>query len=252
MENNRLEEIAAYIRERKHASMEHLTETFHISMSTLRRDVKKLIQTGTVRKTYGGIESTNQRILTPLTTRKDINNAGKVKIGRDAALSLANGDIIFMDSGSTVGAMAPFLGRLDNLTVITNNILIIEKVIHMPKIQLLTLSGAYNEHTFSFVGDSVAPMLRQYNINKAFMGTTGFSLTSGITHSTQLEAGVKHAAVAMAHEVILLADHLKFDTFAPFTYCTMNDIDVLYTDKAPSDEYRQLCAKSSTKICIAQ
>lgn len=250
MNNSRLEEISLYIKERKKVSLDELCIKFSISLSTLRRDLKKLEDTGSIQKIYGGVKTRTQRELTPLSTRIDINHTGKFKIARHAASSIVDGDIIFLDSGSTAGAMAQFLARPNNLTVVTNNILVIEKVIHFPKIHLITLSGLYNRNTFSFVGDEVAPMLRHYNISKAFMGTTGFSPTSGITHSTQLEASVKRCAVNIAQNVYLLADHLKFDAFAPYTYCTLDDIDKLYTDAPLSEDYAKLCQKHHTEVII--
>lgn len=253
---NRLEQLSLFIKERKQVSMQELTDAFGISLSTLRRDIRKLIDRGIVRKTYGGVESCSQRALTPLSDRLDLNSDGKFRIAREAALSITDGDVIFLDSGSTVGAMAQFLGRLDKLTVISNNMLVIKtlvmkKIITEPKVQLITLSGIYNPQTFSFVGDEVGSMLQRYNVSKAFMGTTGLSLTSGITHSTQLESAIKRQAVAQAQKVYLLADHLKFDTFAPYTYCSMQDIDELYTDEALTEDYRSLCAEAETAVHIA-
>ena len=166
---NRLEQLSLFIKERKQVSMQELTDAFGISLSTLRRDIRKLIDRGIVRKTYGGVESCSQRALTPLSDRLDLNSDGKFRIAREAALSITDGDVIFLDSGSTVGAMAQFLGRLDKLTVISNNMLVIKtlvmkKIITEPKVQLITLSGIYNPQTFSFVGDEVSSMLQAMSI----------------------------------------------------------------------------------------
>lgn len=252
MNKNRFDDISAYIREHKRVALSELTEVFSISMPTLRRDLKKLQEMGVIHKVYGAVESCSERNLTPLSARIDINHKGKFRIARDAALRLCDGDVIFLDSGSTVGAMAPFLGRLQRLTVITNNILVIEKVIRLPKVELITLSGQYNRHTFSFVGDEVVPMLRRYNISKAFMGTTGLSVSSGITHAYIHEGAVKRSAVELAQETFLLADHLKFSTFAPYTYCSIADIDEIFTDEEPDPQYRAWCEDNHTKIAVAR
>ena len=121
---------------------------------------------------------------------------------------------------------------------------ILDYVVSLPKNKFGVM-----EHSF-LNRSEVAPMLRHYNISKAFMGTTGFSPTSGITHSTQLEASVKRCAVNIAQNVYLLADHLKFDAFAPYTYCTLDDIDKLYTDAPLSEDYAKLCQKHHTEVII--
>ena len=126
MNNSRLEEMSLYIKEHKKVSLAELCVKFSISLSTLRRDLKKLEHIGAIQKIYGGVKTRTQREFTPLSTRIDINHAGKFKIAREAASTIVNGDIIFLDSGSTTGAMAQFLARHNNLTVVTNNILVIE------------------------------------------------------------------------------------------------------------------------------
>ena len=83
------------------------------------------------------------------------------------------------------------------------------------------------------------------------MGTTGFSLTSGITNSTPLESSVKRTAVNSASKVFLLADHLKIDVFAPYTYCQYEDLDMLISDKKLTKEFEDLFKKNNCKIEIA-
>lgn len=251
MSNYRLEEMQIYIMKKNKVSLEELCEKFEISLSTLRRDLKKLSSRGSIQKVYGGVECSKERKLTPLSARIEINRLGKMKIARKAAQFICNNDIIFIDSGSTLGEMAPFLSKNKNLTVITNNMLIINKAICFKNLQLISLSGVYDHNTLSFVGDRVAEILKTYNISKAFMGTTGFSLSSGITNSTPLESAVKRTAVKSASKVFLLADHFKIDVFAPYTYCDYEDIDVLITDKDIPNTFKELFKSNNCQVEVA-
>lgn len=251
MSNYRLEEMQLYIMEKSKVSLDELCEKFEISLSTLRRDLNKLADRGSIRKIYGGVESTKERKLTPLSERIEINRNGKIKIARKAAQFISNNDIIFIDSGSTLGEVAPYLSKNSNLTVITNNMLIINKAICFKNVHLISLSGVYDHNTLSFVGDRVAEILKTYNITKAFMGTTGFSLSSGITNSTPLESAAKRTAIKSATKVFLLADHLKIDVFAPYTYCDYSDIDTLITDKPLPPNFENLFKSNNCNIEVA-
>ena len=246
-----MREIIAYIRERRSVQLPDICSHFEISMSTLRRYISAMCEDGLVEKYYGGVRIRVSRELIPLSHRKLINYDGKLAIGRAAASLVEEGDVIYMDSGSTVGAMAQFLEKREGITVITNNYLVISRLTASSGIQLITLSGEYNQKIFSFLGSRVSELLRTYNVSKAFMGTSGFSLSSGITHSTQLEAAVKRTAVEIAGRVILLADNLKFGTVAPFTYCGIEKLDCLVTDQEPAPDFRKALEGAQVQLQIA-
>ena len=155
MSNYRLEKMQLFINEKQKVSLDELCEKFEISLSTLRRDLQKLSDRGSVHKIYGGVECSKERKLTPLSSRIDINHDGKLKIAYKASQYIQDNDIIFINFESTLGEMAPFLSKNRNLTVITNNMLIINKAICFNNLQLISLSGVYNQSTLSFVGERV-------------------------------------------------------------------------------------------------
>lgn len=250
MKNSRIDEMLSYIKERNRVSLEDLLSRFAVSMTTLRRDLREMENNGDIEKYYGGVCIKKHKALTPLSKRKQINSQGKAIIGELAAREVRDGDVIFLDSGSTVGMMPDFLGDLDEVTVITNNMLAISKLITMPKIQLITLSGVYNRDTYSFVGERVAEILRNYNLSKAFMGSSGIALNDVVTHSTALEAQVKRLAVSAASFTYLLVDHLKFDRVAPFTYASFDAIDTVITDEEPNADFMKLFKDHVVKVRI--
>ena len=46
MKNRRLQEIESYLRKKDRASIEELSDTFQVSINTIRRDIKKLDEEG--------------------------------------------------------------------------------------------------------------------------------------------------------------------------------------------------------------
>jgi DeoR family transcriptional regulator, myo-inositol catabolism operon repressor len=178
---------------RKLASLQELCDHFGVSLSTLRRDLTSVEQRGLIRKTCGGVAAQPTRqLVTPYEERDIINRAAKQKIARAAAAGrVDDGDIIFIDFGSTVMGMIDFLEQARGVTILTNNINIIVKAIHMENIQIITLPGVLNRQTYSFAGESAANILTNYNINKSLMGTTGISISNGVTNSSSTEVEIK-------------------------------------------------------------
>lgn len=46
----------------------------------------------------------------------------------------------------------------------------------------------------------------------------------------------------------MLLDGTKFGKTMPFTFAHMEDIDIIITDKRPSDEIMELCEKSQVEV----
>ena len=128
MRVKRIEAIQEYIIKNKSVSMEQLCEEFRVSMNTIRRDIDTLCTRGSVIKVYGGVvantnaPATHAETLRPFTERSSSNNNEKLMISQKAASYVQEGDIIFLDSGTTTLNMIPYLANIPNLTVITYSI----------------------------------------------------------------------------------------------------------------------------------
>ena len=82
-----------------------------------------------------------------------------------------------------------------------------------------------------------------FSADKAFMSCDSLSLESGITNATMFEVGVKKMLIQRARQVILLADHSKFDQIKSHSVATLLSISCIITDALLAEEtfqrYRQ-------------
>ena len=63
MRIDRLNNIEAYVIKHGSASLEELSKNFGISMNTVRRDLKQLLDRGALQKVYGGVSRKTARTL---------------------------------------------------------------------------------------------------------------------------------------------------------------------------------------------
>lgn len=246
IKSQRINQLKEYVFEHESVSLEELVGHFNVSMNTIRRDVKDLVDSGVFRKVYGGV-SVNHSTLVVFDERKDRNLTKKQEIGRLAAQQIENGDVIFIDSGTTTIEMLPFLGQ-KQLTVVTNNFDFIHQAKPYPGLSIFSTGGMFERKTDSFVGFQSIELLKKYNINKAFVASTGVSLTNGVTNSSPLETDIKSTVVQKSLSVFLLIDDSKFDKYALTTYCSLSDIDVLITNSVPGENYVQYAKEHNVKI----
>ncbi|MDD5729027.1 MAG: DeoR/GlpR family DNA-binding transcription regulator, partial [Victivallales bacterium] len=127
-------EVLKYIENRKRCSISELVEHFNVSQATIHRDVTDLARRKVIHKVHGGVASTSavpdvdEQINSHFSKRINKNLTRKMAIAEKAVKCISDGDIIFLDSSTTVYQLARQLQKinLSNLTIITNSILIIQ------------------------------------------------------------------------------------------------------------------------------
>ncbi|WP_210118901.1 DeoR/GlpR family DNA-binding transcription regulator [Treponema parvum] len=248
----RIEEIKSYIYQNKTVTLEQLCREFKVSMSTLRRDLEEILQEKDIKKIYGGVTTTKRKELVPFDERNITNQEIKERIAIKAASLVENGDIIFIDSGTTTFHMIEALKEKKDITVITNNLEIIVQAVPYPDIKIISLSGMLSRKTLSFTGMMAAQVLQNYNIGKAFMAATGFSVENGITNSSPPETEIKQTAVQRSQQTYLLADSSKSGVISLMTYCSLDKIDALVTDAQPSNGICDFMNAHGVRIIIAE
>ncbi len=252
MRDIRLQEMEKAIHEAGTMSMEELCSRFAVSMHTVRRDVADLEKKGSVSKVYGGVTAieNRQQVLRSFTERMTISADSKRECCRAAASLVHDGDVIFIDSGTTTPALIDFIADRQNVTVVTNNLNVVERCIHYENLQVIVLPGRLRRQTLSLTGAETISALRKYNIKKAFMATTG-TTDHTVTNSSPNEYEIKQAAMSAIPERILLVTNEKFGKAGLMNYASFSDFQVVVTDRKPAEPYLSELEKSGTRmICI--
>lgn len=255
MKYNRLDEEEEFILKNNKVSINELKEKFNVSSNTIRRDILELESRGKISKKHGYVVSKSNDLdvgLLPFYSRNLVMREEKNRIAKKASEFIEDGDCIFIDSGSTVAFLIDYIKNL-KLTVFTNNLYFINKVINYPNIEIITFSGVLNRDYFSFTGieNQAIDILYQYNFTKAFMATTGVNLNYGVMNSLITDNAIKKSVVKRAQEVYLLVDHSKFNKITIKSYCQLNDINFLITDKEPPENIKNVMDNFGCKIIVS-
>ena len=248
MRADRLDRIEQYVLERGNASIPEIAETFDISINTVRRDLAELLRRGNIRKVYGGV-STASAGFSPMSVREAANEPEKKTIGRLAAEMVEDGNTIFLDAGSTVPHLIGYLKDRSNVTIITHNLKAIEEASKYENLRIIAIGGEYNYHTQSFVGIAASEIEQlHYRIDKVFLATTAVSAKFGLSNTTFLEAEIKRKLVSAGGEVILLADHTKFGQNAVISFCALDQLAAVVTDRKPDEDFSAAMDAAGAKL----
>ncbi len=251
MKTKRLQEMEQYILKNGTVTMEELKDHFQVSMNTIRRDVAVLTTDGAVQKVYGGVSASEKsQGLVPYDKRLPAQPVEKQLICKSAASLVHEGDIIFIDSGTTTLHLMDTLKDM-RLTVITNNLEVILSALNCPNIQLIVLPGVLHRDTRSITGEASADFLSTMNTNIAFMAATGVSY-GGVTNSSPLEYAIKRAAVQHTERAVLLVSANKFGQTSLLTYAQLKDFERVITDGGIPPEWQKHLASLGVEVDIVE
>lgn len=250
LKSKRIQEIQEYVLKHQTVSLDELVTTFNVSKNTIRRDIQRLVERGEIKKVYGGV-SVNNTTLISFHERQTQNQAQKKIIGKLAGQFVEDGDIIFIDSGTTTLEMFGFI-KEKNVTVVTNNLAFIIDSLPYENLNIISIGGILQRKTNSYASFTETNILKRYNVNKAFMASTGVSLSHGVTNASPVESELKETAVSRSSEVFLLVDHGKFDKHGLVTFCDLSDIDYLVTDQMPEEKYLDYSHRHDIQVIVPE
>ena len=248
LKENRIQELKNYIMANERASLDDLCTLFNVSKNTMRRDINELEKQAIIKKVYGGIVLNDKKTTEPFESREEKNITSKQIIAKLASQFVQDGDIIYIDSGTTTMHMIPHLAEIRNLTIITNNLNVIMGSLPYPNLNVLCTGGVLFRTTNSFVDMDAVNSLKKFNISKAFMASTGISITKGITNSSSFEYDIKRYMVENCDTVIVLADDTKLGRVSLRTYWELKDIHVFITNELPGSEFVDFFESNNIKL----
>ena len=212
-----------------------LSEKLGVSQVSVRRDLEELEARGLLRRVRGGAVSVPQTILEWSFNEKMLmHREQKERIGREAASLVKDGDVIIMDSGTTVVQVARHISRevlaSGNLTVITSSLPIVRELGSWKGVHLILLGGIYLPQQEVLVGPQALHSLAGLHADKMFLGAGGLSPEVGATTATVLDAEVDRACARASEQVIAVIDSSKIGRKGLATVVPLSEIDVLITD----------------------
>ena len=172
--------------------------------------------------------------------RKEQDVDEKRSIARLAASLIRDGDTIFLGSGSTTLFMVPFLRDL-NITVITNSLPIINQLVDFEQCETVVVGGILRVSELSIIGHISVKTLEDLRADKVFIGAEAIHLEHGLTNSYLEETMTDRAIVDISPQIVMLADHTKFDRVRAAYWGPLSVIKLLITDwKTGSDTIERL------------
>ncbi|GAB3392218.1 DeoR/GlpR family DNA-binding transcription regulator [Humibacter soli] len=243
------ERIVELLRRDGGASAVDLAGALSVSVATIRRDLERLAGEGRLSRVHGGAfyrDETEQPF--PEVMQEDAE--AKDLIAARAAAIVADGDVVFLDIGTTTMRIAHHLRGRD-VTVITSSLAVLDVLRNDDAVELVLLGGTLRRNYQTLVGPLTEEALTLVRPDLAFVSCTGVRPDGSVVDDISQEATIKRAVVTSAERTALVAAGTKFPGKGSLRIARVEQLDYLITSADADDATLALCSGAGGKVIVA-
>ncbi len=253
----RRKKIAELVEERGAVAVRDLVEQFGKSEATIRRDLRKLGESGAVTRTHGGVMMRDTPAPDippdiPNEQRMQVRPDEKRRIGRAAIDMLAGGEVVFLDAGTTALCAADNAHLKPECCYVTTCLGVASRLRAQRIERFFVIGGAYREVNDSFTGALAIAALRSLSFDIAFLCCTAIDTARGtVAVRDEAYSQVQKEAIASSRRNFVIADHGKFDTTAFMRTAGFEELDGIVTNQELNRDILGRLSATKLEIVLA-
>jgi DeoR family glycerol-3-phosphate regulon repressor len=249
--SRRQSEIMAQLQETGRVSVDELATRFGVTPQTIRRDLTELSQSRALTRVHGGAMIASGVANLAYEARKLVAQTQKRLIGEAAARLIPDHSSLFINIGTTTEEVARALAGHAGLLIITNNLQVAHELHRHAALEVIVAGGTVRRSDGGIIGAATVEHIRQFRTDFAVIGTSAIDPDGTLLDFDSREVQVSRAIIESARRVLLVTDGSKFSRAAPVRIAHLRDVDVLVTDRLPSEDTAALCAEHGVDVVEA-
>lgn len=236
--NAHLEQLIGLLDNREELTTRQIMEILSVSESTARRLIHLLARREDMARTFGGVcrvpaGETEYRY----EQLEKQSQSGKRTIAQRALSLIQNGDVLYIDGGTTNACLAAALcdacrtGKRENITVFTNSLVTLNLLSSVCNVHCV--GGRYRKNRRDFCGQLAENAVAGLRFSRAFLGADACETDRGFTTTDFETARLSAAVLASSDKSYVLADNDKFRRTSLVPYAALSAVSGVITDKRP-------------------
>lgn len=163
---------------------------------------------------------------------------------------IEDSDTIFLDSGSTTHPLAKYIKMRQQITVVTNSLLVVNELVDS-EVDVLLIGGKLRHSEKSITAYDMLFQFDALNIQKAFICTSGISLENGLSDYDIDEIRTRRQIMKNSKQTYVLYDHSKFEQDVTIKTCDLQELEAIITDAGVDEEVRKRFSEAGHRMIIA-
>lgn len=243
--------ILALLEEQGTVSVSALADRLGVSLETIRRDVKPLADQGQVIRMHGAIGLPAVVGEAPFERRMRRNRAAKEAIARRAAASIADGQSVMLDTGTTTSLLARALLGHRRLIVVTNCSDIARTLATVNGNKVYMAGGELRSDNGAAFGISAIEFISRFTVDHAVISAGALSAETGVMDHDLEEAQFGQAVLRRGRRRLVVTDASKFGQQGLVQVCPYAELDELITDRPPAGDLAAALGEAEVTVSVA-
>ena len=243
--------ILEELRQQSRVGIRECAEKYGVTEVSIRGDLEYLEKKGLLIRVKGGAISrafiADEDEL-PIESKSREHSQEKRAIGKKAASLIREGETIILDSGTTTLEVAKCLGKFKELTIITNGVNIAMELAKHPQLSVIMLGGYMRSQSLSITGMNAESTLKDYFVDKLFLGVDSISFDKGLSTPSAEEASINRTMIECTKEVIAVFDSSKWGRRSFAHICEPSALGTVVTDDKISQEEIMRLSQAGVRI----
>lgn len=244
LKENRREKILDLLKEQGSVKTIELSKLFNTTRQTIHKDIDYLATTHNVKKVYGGAVLESKTNEPSIHIRRVENVKEKERIGQVAVEQIEENDTLYLDVGTTVASLVPYLMQFQRLTIITNSVEIAYLLGEADHLTVIMIGGKIRSRDLASSSTHAVELLKNIYVDKAFLSAGGISITAGYTDFHMDDSEVRRVMIQNATKSFILADASKVGVVTIAKFADLDEIDTLISydikDSELLDKFKRL------------
>lgn len=248
-----------------------LIEHFHVTDMTIRRDLNALAAQGKLIRTHGGAILVSpdreyvagaapapqpsgewQNLEPAYKARAREHSPEKATIAKTCIAMMAGKKYVYLDSGSTTYSIAQLVTPQLQCIILTNGINIAAQLLRQDYPSVVSIGGEVHLNTWSTRGTFAENQVRAFHADITFLGCNAISPEGSVMIGNMAESGLKQAIMEISHEIYLVSDSYKFDSYSLTGYASVRDFSGIITDSRLPEATRSKLESLGARVIIAE
>lgn len=243
----REKKILDILMEGKNPSVNEISDLLQVSKVTIRSDFSSLEEKGLIVRTRGGAFPAFHPDI--LESHKNAVEE-KHRIAKAAAAMIQDGDTVMINDGTTSSLIPKYLLGKRDIHIVTNSTLLFTYARINPSLNLTLVGGTFQPSSEALVGPVSLVDLENFHVKYAFVGTSGFSLETGMTTHLVEGAEIIKKMNQQAENIILTADSSKYGKNGFVKILSLDHLDTIICDSGLDDSVAMRIRESGTELSL--
>ncbi|MDD3795412.1 MAG: DeoR/GlpR family DNA-binding transcription regulator [Lachnospiraceae bacterium] len=226
------------------AKVGELAEAMHVSLDTVRRDLKTMEREGLVKYVRGGacLPETLDSI-SHFSGREIVNIPQKRQSAVKALEFIQPGSVIALNSGTTNMVLAQeIVKRFSDLTIVTNNLAAATVLLQNSSIHTVLIGGDVDVMERSTYGHFCEKEFSSYHPDCAFLSINAVNDLVGYSDFRFSEIGIMQTLAANSRRTVAVMDSSKLGKQSKKLLFPLSSIDVLVLNDITEEQKAQYIA----------